>query len=84
MASRLTPKHHHLANFLLHYRCPPHSMTGFTPAELLFKRKLRTRLHLVQPSHVEFMRDKQQWGESMGRELEPGRKVWVFDCRDKH
>ena len=84
MASHSTPKQHHLVNSPLHYRCTPHSITGFTPAELLFKRKLRTRLHLVQPSHVEFMRDKQQWGESTGRELEPGESVWVFDCCDKH
>ena len=84
MASRSTPKKHHLVNFLLHYRCTPHSITGFTPTELLFKRKLRTRLHLVQPRHVEFMRGKQQWGESTGRELEHGESVRVFDCRYKH
>ena len=38
----------------------------------------------MQPIHVEFMTDKQQWGGKTGRKLENGESVWVFDCRDKH
>ena len=38
-----------IARFLLQYRITPHSTTGRSPAELLFGRKLRTRLDLVKP-----------------------------------
>lgn len=31
-------------NYLMSYRTTPHTVTGVSPAELLFKRKLRTRL----------------------------------------
>ena len=40
---------HRLADFLFRYRTTPHSTTGTTPAELLMKRRLRTRLSLVKP-----------------------------------
>ena len=40
---------HRLADFLLRYRTTPHSTTSVTPAELLMKRRLRTRLSLVKP-----------------------------------
>ena len=33
-----------LYQFLLNYRATPHSTTGFTPSELLFNRKIRTKL----------------------------------------
>ena len=35
---------HRLADFLLRYRTTPHSTTGAMPAELLMRRRLRTRL----------------------------------------
>ena len=35
---------HRIADFLLRYRTTPHSTTGATPAELLMKCRLRTRL----------------------------------------
>ena len=34
----------HLSQFLLNYRATPHSTTGFAPAELLFGRKIQTKL----------------------------------------
>lgn len=81
------PKQHLLANFLLAYRTTPHSTTGTTPAELLFKRKIRTRLDLLKPSFVDDMRDKQVWEEGTQRQplrhMEPGAQVWVYNCRDK-
>ena len=40
---------HRLADFMLRYRTTPHSTTGGTPAELLMRRRLRTRLSLVKP-----------------------------------
>ena len=41
---------HRLANFLIKYRSTPHSVTGRTPAELMVKRQLRTRLTLLKPN----------------------------------
>ena len=38
-----------LARLLSCYRVTPQSMTGVSPAELMFGRKLRTRLDLLQP-----------------------------------
>ena len=37
------------ANFLIHYRNTPHSATGVPPAEAMFKRSLRSRLHQITP-----------------------------------
>ena len=34
----------HLYRFLLNYRATPHTTTGFAPAELLFHRKIQTKL----------------------------------------
>ena len=38
--------------FLLAYRSTPHSVTGISPAELMFKRKLRTKLPDMSKSDV--------------------------------
>ena len=38
-----------LTRFLLTYRTTPHATTGVTPAELLMKRHVRTRLDLMRP-----------------------------------
>lgn len=45
-----------LANFLMHYyRQAPHSATNESPALLMYKRKLRTKLDLIIPSVTERM-----------------------------
>ena len=41
--------HTKLSRFLLAYRSTPQTTTGVTPAELLFNRRLRTRLDLIRP-----------------------------------
>ena len=41
---------HRLADFLFRYRPPHTAPQGFTPAELLMRRRLRTRLSLVKPN----------------------------------
>ena len=38
-----------LAKVLFHYRVSPHSSTNVSPAELLFQRKLKSKLDLVRP-----------------------------------
>jgi len=38
-----------LSRFLLAYRSTPQTTTGVTPAELLFNRRLRTRMELSRP-----------------------------------
>jgi len=38
-----------LSKFLLKYRITPHTTTGVPPAELLIKRRLRTKLDLLYP-----------------------------------
>lgn len=83
---RTTPaqKQHRIDNFLLGYRSTLHTATGVSPSELLFKRKLRTRLSLLHPDHANTMRDKQEWDmqEERTKSLEPGDKLWVWDNRD--
>ena len=51
--------HRRLQSFLLTYRTTPHATTGVSPAELFFKRQLRTRLSLVKPSLIDNVNDKQ-------------------------
>ena len=50
---------HRLANFLIKYRSTPHSVTGRTPAELMVKRQLRTRLTLLKPNLAQAVENKQ-------------------------
>lgn len=82
-SSRFTMKQR-LANFLLKYRTTPHSTTGYTPAELLMKRKLRTRLSLVLPDLSQSVKVKQDRQEKQGskrmkqRSFDVGTKVRVL------
>ena len=50
---------HRLADFLLRYRTTPHGTTGAAPAELLMRRRLRTRLSLVKPDLAQVVESKQ-------------------------
>ena len=51
---------HRLARFLLKYRTTPHSTTNCTPAELMVKRQLRTRLSMVKPDLSDSIANKQE------------------------
>ena len=51
---------HRLANFLFRYRTTPKSTTGVTPAELIVKRRLRTRLSLIKPNLEQAVENKQE------------------------
>ena len=57
--NRARPMEHRVADFLLRYRKTPHSTKGATPAELLMKRRLRTRLSLVKPDLTQEIENKQ-------------------------
>ena len=50
---------HRLADFLLRYCATPHSTTGAMPAELLMRRRLRTRLSQVKPDLAQTVESKQ-------------------------
>ena len=49
-----------LSNFLLGYRSTAHATTGVSPAELMLKRQLRTRLSLIKPDLRQHVEDKQE------------------------
>ena len=49
----------YLYQFLLNYRATPHTTTGFAPADLLFNRKIQTKLPQIQSAAVPLdMKDK--------------------------
>ena len=55
----ILPIKQRLANFLIHNRNTPHSVTGKSPAESFLKRKPRTRLSLLKPNLAQKMEEKQ-------------------------
>lgn len=72
--------HCRLAKFLLSYRTTPQSTTGVTPAELLMKRRLRTRLDLLRislSSTVEAKQEKWPGVDRRERVFQPGDNVYV-------
>ena len=72
-----------LARFLLQYWVTPHRTTGFSPAELMFGRKLRTRLNAIKPGMgktvetKQFQQKEQHDRRSRQRTLSVGNKVFV-------
>ena len=57
--------------YLLAYHSTPHSSTGVPPAELMFKRKIRTKLPQLEPSRSqsdEDVRDRDQISKQKGKE----------------
>jgi len=60
-----------LLTFLLMYRSTPHSVTGLSPAELLFNRKLRTKIPEINDSS-EFVeaeiRERDKWLKEKGKQ----------------
>ena len=53
-----------LSRFLLKYLTTPHSTTGVTPAQLLMKKKIRTRLDLLLPNTESQVRLNQGYQKS--------------------
>ena len=48
-----------IARLLFHYRITPHTTTGLSPSEMLFGRKLRSRLDLLKPNLQQNVQEKQ-------------------------
>lgn len=60
-----------LLTFLMMYRSTPHSVTGVTPAELLFNRKLRTKIPEIDNSSEfveEEIRERDKWLKEKGKQ----------------
>ena len=78
-----------LARFLLSYRITPQSTTGLSPAEILMRRKLRTRLDLLHPDSSKRVLEKQdklrktsktrsfQVGDELMARGYSGREKWI-------
>ena len=70
-----------LPRYLLTYRNTPHSTTGESPAMLLMKRRLRTRLDLLTPSVHKYVESKQnsvlQRSSQRLRSLQVGDQVMI-------
>ena len=45
---------------MFQYRITPHTTTGIAPAELLMRRKLRSRLDMLKPQVEQVVQNKQQ------------------------
>ena len=69
--------------FLFHYRTTPHATTGQSPAEVMLRRQLRTRLGLLMPDigkRVRAHQEQQKRGldaHSQPRELQPRAQIYA-------
>lgn len=73
-----------LSRVLMAYRSTPHTSTGFAPSELLFKRRVRTGLHLLHPeklSEVQAQKEpKRKFEEGDGvlvRDYQTAMRSWI-------
>lgn len=71
-----------LNDFLLTYRTTPHSTTGRTPSEMLYGRRIRTKLDLIKPDLGEKIL-RRQTGDKVTDALAVGERVITQDYRDR-
>ena len=64
-----------LARILFQYRTTPHTVSGQSPAELLMKRKLRTRLDVMRPDPGRDRRPARIEDVAKLRQFQPGEDV---------
>ena len=69
-----------LMRFLFRYRTTPSTVTGANPAELILKRRVRTRLDLLRPNFEERVRIKQALQENVS---DGSRSVTEFNVNDR-
>ena len=76
---------HKISIFLLRYRTTPNCTTGKTPAELLMKKELRTRLSFLRPESGKSLREKHRDHYDIVteqvRQMSPGDTVSVLNSR---
>lgn len=74
-----------LQKFLISYRNTPQKSTGRAPSELMFGRRLRTRLDLIKPDvranmdHANFKQQLYHDRSAKDRSFAEGDKVWVLN-----
>ncbi|CAC5377657.1 unnamed protein product [Mytilus coruscus] len=77
-----------LVQFLLAYRNTKHSTTNETPAKLMIRRDLKTRMNLLRPNIENQVQIKQEEmcdrRKTYQREFKDGQSVVVRDYRDKN
>ncbi len=80
---------HCLQSWLLLHRNTPHASTGVAPSVLMFGRRTRTALSLVNPLSCKSRMQKdnltkeQQVNDSRERSFKPGDKILMFDENKK-
>ena len=74
-----------LCQFLLKYRSSPHSITGKTPASMMFNREIRTRLSLLLPNQTESNEAEEEEGQDKVHTFEIDDPVWarVYSGKNK-
>ena len=74
---------HNACNFLCTYRNVPHTVTGRSPAEIIFGRAPRTHLSMVLPNTAERLKSYLSPSENFQamRKFQTGDSVWVRDYR---
>ena len=76
-------KNHTLQEFLLSYRTTPHTLTGKTPSEMVFGRRVRTRMDLVRPNLKEKI-SRQSRGVLTPKGFDVGDTVLARDYRGRN
>ena len=71
-----------LTQFLAIYRTTPHSTTGLSPAELMYGRRLVTKLDKMRPSVDQKTIKKPEGKTTTLRSFQVGDTVWIRDYRD--
>ena len=66
-----------LCQFLLMYGSSPHSITGKTPASMMFNREIRTRLSLLLPDQTESNKAEEEEGQNKVCTFEIDDPVWA-------
>ena len=74
-----------LCQFLLKYRSSPQSITGKTPASMMFNREIRTRLSLLLPDQTVSNKAEEEEGQDKVRTFEIDDPVWarVYSGKNK-
>ena len=77
------PREEKLARFLISYRNTKHTVTGMSPAQLMFGKTLRTRHDLLRPDLKQSVKSNQKKqvdnGTSRVRPISVGERVMVRD-----